>query len=771
MNDERLKSLILESIRGLEKGRVRRRELYNRIGIRGLDYNEFKRVLTELESSGEVSRLNGRSFAMPDRAGIVTGEFIASRHGGGFVRPATGEPVYIRRDDTGGALPGDRVQVRLTRRGHVGINRAGEVTAIVERSRRPIVGVYRRVGRTAYVVPRDKVHVENLLVTGGDDLGPRDGDIVVCRAAAKDLGYSIPACEVVEVLGAPDAPGMDVLIITRKHALPIRFPDDVMEESRAIPDDLDPETLASRLDLRDTITFTIDPEDARDFDDAISIERLNDGGWNIGVHIADVSHYVREDSASDLEARERGMSCYLVDRVIPMLPERLSNELCSLRPDVDRLTKSVLARLDRDGAIVSKRIANTVIHSRARLTYERVQAFLDGVPGASDSPVNVGTSGGNGGASDNGVANGVTGGGNGGTGSGTNGAIPSGVRDALRELSALTDILIARRESRGSIDFELPEARVVLDAEGYAVDIVKRDRLKAHRMVEEAMLLANTVTAADLAERGAPFLYRVHETPDPVKLEAYGDIARALGYDFRASLADDPNYIRAFLLSLKGSRNERVLNALLLRSMKKAGYSPSNAGHYGLALPVYSHFTSPIRRYPDLLMHRQIDRYITGDGRGRREHDHAFYEELGAAITGREILTDAAERDSVKMKVAEYMRTHLGEEFTGTISGIIPIGFFVELDAVFVEGLVHVSTLEDDYYEVDEAGVSMIGRNRMRRFTIGDRVRIVVSRADKEHGEVDFVLVAKEGEKERTSAVRPRAPRKAAGRKKRTGRR
>ncbi len=760
MNDERLKVLILESIRGLEKGKVRRRELYNRLGIRGLDYNEFKRVLTELESSGEISRLNGRSFAMPDQAGIVTGEFIASRHGGGFVRPATGEPVYIRRDDTGGALPGDTVQIRLTRKGHVGINRAGEVTAIVERSRKPIVGVYRKVGRTAYIVPRDKVHVENLLVTGGDELGPHDGDIVVCRAAAKDAGYSTPACEIVEVLGSPDSPGMDVLIITRKHSLPIRFPDEVIEESRRIPDDLDPDTLAARLDLRDTVTFTIDPVDAKDFDDAISITRLPDG-WDIGVHIADVSHYVREDSASDLEARERGMSCYLVDRVIPMLPERLSNELCSLRPDTDRLTKSVLARLDPDGALVSRKIANTVIHSRARLTYEQVQAFLDGASGASE------------GASETVVAPGAP-------GSVGDGAIPPDVGAALRELSTLTDLLIARRETRGSIDFEIPEAKVVLNAEGYAVDIVKRDRLKAHRMVEEAMLLANTVTAMDLADVKAPFLYRVHETPDPVKLEAYGDIARALGQDFRASLAIDPMYLRAFLLSLKGNRNERVLNALLLRSMRKAGYTPSNAGHYGLALPVYSHFTSPIRRYPDLLMHRQIDRYIIGNGHAKREHDHTFYEELGAMITGREILTDAAERDSIKMKVAEYMKSHLGEEFDGTISGIIPIGFFVELDAVFVEGLVHVSTLEDDYYEVDESGVSMVGRNRMRRFTIGDRVRIVVSRADKEHGEVDFVLISKEGEKQRTSAG-PRAPRKTVGRKntprkpvgrkKRTGRR
>jgi ribonuclease R len=719
MNEDRLKSLILEHIRSLDKGRIRRRELYSRLGLKGLDYGEFKRVLDELEKSGELVRLKGRSFSLPEGAGLVTGEFVASRHGGGFVRPETGEPVYVRREDTAGALPGDTVRVRLTRRGHVGINRAGEVVAVVERSSRPIVGVYRKVGRTAYIIPRDMVHIENLLVTGGDALGARDGDIVVCRVERDAPAFSLPSCAVVEVLGDPGAPGVDVLIIARKHDLPIRFPDEVIEESLRVPPDLSEEVISKRKDIRGTVTFTIDPVDARDFDDAVSVARRKDGGWDIGVHIADVSHYIPDGSATDREACVRGMSCYLVDRVIPMLPERLSNELCSLRPEEDRLTKSVFAHLDREGNTISYEIADTAIHSRARLTYEQVQAYLDSSPERDGD------------------------------------GIPPEVGASLTVLSELTDILASRREKRGSIDFDIPEAKVVLDGAGFPVDIVKRPRLKAHRMIEEAMLLANTITASALAEAQAPFLYRVHDTPDGEKLEAYADIARALGHDFRASRTDDPFYLQEFLASIRGSRHERVLNMLLLRSMKKAAYSPMNVGHFGLALPVYAHFTSPIRRYPDLLMHRQIERYVLGNGRKQREHDLDFYKDLGNSITGREILTDAAERDSVKMKAAQFMETRLGEEYDGTISGIIPIGFFVELDDVFVEGLVHVSSLDDDYYEIDESGVAMVGRNRGRRFMIGDRVRVIVSRADKDRGEVDFVIL--EQPKERTNRVPKRA--------------
>jgi ribonuclease R len=718
MNEEKIKSLILEYIRSLDKGKIRRRELYGRLGLKGTDYNEFKRILNGIEKSGELVRLKGRTFALPELGNVITGVFSASRHGGGFVRPQTGDSVYIRREHTAGAIPGDTVQARLIHKGHVGINRAGEIIKIVERTGRPIIGIYKLTGKTAYVIPQEKVFMENMLVTSGEELGAKDGEIVVCRAEVSAPAYTHPMCTVVEVLGSPDAPGMDVLIIAKKYDLPMRFSEEAIEESRRIPDDLSAEVIARRRDIRGQVTFTIDPIDARDFDDAVSISRRVDGGFDIGVHIADVAHYVRDGSALDKEAKARGMSCYLVDRVIPMLPERLSGELCSLRPKEDRLTKSVFAVLDSEGNILSSEITDTVIHSHMRLNYQQVQAFLDG------------------------------------TGDYEADLIPGEVREALTALSDLTDILIRRRSERGALDFELPETKVILDKDGKPKDIVKRTRLKSHRMIEELMLIANTVTAIDLGEVKAPFLYRSHATPDSEKLEVYGDIARSLGYDFKPSLAESQLYIQSFLASLTGKRHERVLNMLLLRSMKKAVYSPHNDGHYGLALPVYAHFTSPIRRYPDLIVHRQLDRYILGNGAGREHRDLEYYVTLGNHLTSREITTDQAERDSVKMKIAEFMERHLGEEFNGSVSGIIPIGFFVELDEYFVEGLVHVSSLDDDYYEIDEHGVAMVGKNKGRRFMIGDRLKVLVLRADKERGEVDFMVV--EERKKRGSGEEPK---------------
>lgn len=705
MTEDKIRTMILEYVRTLQKGKVRRRELYGRLGLKGTNYAEFKRIMTELEKSGELTRVRGRTYSLPSASGLIIGPFFASRHGGGFVRPEEGESIFIHRDNAAGALPGDIVQVRLIRKGHIGLNKAGEVVKIVERTTKPIIGVYHRVGKAAYVTPEENVHIEDMLVMGGEELSPNDGDLVVCRAEPEAPAYTHPTCAIVEVLGPPDSPGMDVLIIIKRYALPLRFPAEVIAESQKIPNDLDERVISRRRDIRDMVTFTIDPTDARDFDDAISISRREDGGFDIGVHIADVAHYVPDDSVIDLEARERGMSCYLVDRVIPMLPERLSNELCSLRPNENRLTKSVFAQLDREGAVVSYEIAGTVMHSHARLTYAQAQEFLDGKP--------------DGAALD----------------------IPPEVGESLHALSELTDILTRIRTERGALDFEIPETGVILDDAGKPVEIVRRERLKSHRMVEEAMLLANTITALALAKADAPFLYRIHDTPDMEKMEAYADIARALGFDFLISRADDPVYIQSFIDSIRGRAQERVLNMLLLRSMKKAVYSPQNIGHYGLALPVYAHFTSPIRRYPDLVLHRQIDRFILGNGSSSKAHDLAFFKDLGAAITSSESRTDAAARDSVKMKTAEFMQQHLGSEFTGSISGIIPIGFFVELEEFFVEGLVHVSSLDDDYYEIDDLGVTLIGKNKGRRFMIGDKVKIVVVRTDKERGEVDFMVV------------------------------
>jgi len=698
-----LKTVILDTLKSFGKKRIRRRQLYNLIGRKGLDYEDFKGILTEMESVGTIVRMKGRRFALPEDSGLFTGVITLSRNGGGYIRTKDGDTVYVQPRFTYGAVSGDLVRAKMSRHGRPGFAPTAKVVDIIERSSEPVVGTYRKTGATAYVVPRNSTSVINFIVKKPAEVDAQDGDLVVVKAEPPMKGFSLPSCTVVEVLGDPDSPGVDVLAVAKHHNLPMIFPDAVLEAADRIDGGITPETIVQRRDIRDMVTFTIDPVDAKDFDDAISVSKTEDGSWLLGVHIADVAHYVPDSSPIDLEAEKRGMSCYLVDRVIPMLPEKLSNDLCSLRPDEDRLTKSVFAEIDSEGNVVKSDIANTVIHSRMRLTYQQVQAYLDG-----------------------------------GDGSGA-GDIPPDVGSALKHLSELTDVLIRRRQERGTIDFENPEARIVLDDRGKPTDIVKREQLKAHRMVEEAMICANIITATALTDRKMSFLYRIHEDPDPKKFDAFAETAQALGYSFKSSRASDRTYIQSFLESVRGTDHERTLNMLLLRSMKRACYSPDNRGHYGLALPIYSHFTSPIRRYPDLVLHRRLDTIVHGgDG---DPHDYDYYETLGEAVSDRERVTDEAERESIKMKAAEFMHEHLGEEFDGIISGIIPVGFFVGLDKYFVEGLVHVTTLHNDYYTVDRAGVSLVGRATGRRFMLGDRVRVVVTAADKDKAEIDFMVV------------------------------
>ena len=770
MNENAIQDLIIEAVKSFKGHSVRRRELYNRLALKKLEYPDFKRILDDMEKVGSVVRVRGHQYELPGESGIIKGVFRTVPSGGGVVTDKTGDPVFVSHDDTRDALTGDVVMARLLRRSRPGYSRSARVVKIFKRTTRPVVGIFKRYRDTAFVVPREEGVLGNMIVQPGAELDAKEGDMVLARMEPSTGGFSRPMCVIAEVMGDPDAPGMDVLAIARRYQLPTRFPEEVLTESEALSGEITPDIIAHRRDIRDTLTVTIDPVDAKDFDDAISIFRRDDGGFELGVHIADVAHYVAENSPVDLEARSRGMSCYLVDRVLPMLPERLSNDLCSLKPNVARLTKSVFATLDSTGKLLSSEVAHTIIRSDMRLHYGQVQAYLDGVQ--SDETA----------------------------------AITPEIGAMLKTLSDLTGLLIAQRKERGALDFELPEALVILDGNGRPVDIQKRGRFLAHQMVEEAMILANVVTASALGGTRGKFLYRVHERPDYEKLEAFEESALSLGYEFHISLAEDHQYLRDFLLEVRGGPHERVLNILLLRSMKKAVYSPHNKGHFGLALPVYAHFTSPIRRYPDLLLHRQLDKFLPGSDGGeeitetpvtataidgmeesgggkdysstiRPEHEHGeqskgsdeeesvaetasdgttskrlkdhkitFYENLGAEITEREILTDNAERDSIKMKAAEFMVQHLGDEFDATISGILPIGFFVELDPFFVEGLVHVSTIGNDYYEIDSPGISLAGRNTGMRFMVGDRVRVQVIRADKERGQVDFILVGRIGE-------------------------
>ncbi len=709
MDEKQLEQAILDTLKRHSIKKFRRRELYSMIGDKSVDYPYFKTVLTQMEKAGRVVRTKGRLISLPTPSKIMTGIFNASRNGGGSVRFPDGESVFVRPNDVGDAFSGDTVQVTMKKRHRTGYAPTAKITAVIERSTTPVIGIIEKHGKTVYVVPRGDGFPHNILVKNPNEFEYDSGNMVVCRIEVPEVGYSRPMCVMTDVLGDPFAPGVDVLAIARRYDLSLEFSDEVIRESEVVPEDLGPEVLSNRRDIRNVVTFTIDPDDAKDFDDAISISRKPDGGYELGVHIADVSHYVKPESAMDLEAINRGMSCYLVDRVIPMLPERLSNNLCSLNSHVDRLTKSIFMSIDSKGNVLSYEGANTVIHSDMRLTYHQVQDYLDGK--RSDGA----------------------------------GEIKPEVGDALKMFSELADILIARRSERGAVDMELPEAKVILDERGVPVNIIKRDRVKAHRMIEEAMLLANTITARMLAAKDVPFLYRIHDKPDKERIKAFAEMANMLGYEFNADSAlGDQHYIHDFLDSIRDSDYAHVLNFMLLRSMKKAAYSPKNIGHYGLALDEYAHFTSPIRRYPDLVVHRQLDACVFGVGRGQDGNgDFSYYEQLGSHVTAREIISDSAERDSIKMKTAEFMSSHVGEEFNGTITGVMPNGFFVEIETYFVEGLVHVSTLDDDYYSVDHSGVAIVGKGSGRRFTVGDKLRVQVVSANKERGEIDFMVVNK----------------------------
>ena len=707
MNTDKLKARILEALKKDKKNRVRRRQLFKKLDLPDMSYEDFKAVLTDMERRGEIERMKGRRFAVPASDGGITGTFTLARNGGGRIRTGDGERIPVLPRNANGALTGDTVRARMLKSHRQGMSATARITAILERSTQPVVGVFRRVKKTEYLEPRDQSFRGAMIVIDAAGLEPDVGDLVVARVNESGTeGFSQPVCTLVEVLGDPDSPGVDVLAIARRYQLPIVFPEQVLTEAAALSEDIDPETISARRDIRDLVTITIDPVDARDFDDAVSLERRDDGTVVLGVHIADVAHYVTEGSALDEESKARALSCYLVDRVIPMLPERLSNDLCSLRPNEDRLTKSVFAVIDARGKVFSAETADTVIHSDMRLTYEQAQAYLDG-------------------RKDDGAD-----------------AITPEVAALIDGLSALTDLFIALRNKRGALNFNNPESHVYLDDEGRPKDIVRHEQKKAHMMVEEAMILANTVVAKKLAEREAPFLYRIHEPPEAEKLNIFAGTAEALGHTFSVAKAlDDQAYVQAFLGSIEGNVRERALNMFLLRSMKRAVYSPTNRGHYGLALKNYAHFTSPIRRYPDLIVHRQLDNYAHGGGGLPGDHDMGWYEDLGDHVTEREINAGSAERDSVKMKAAEFMKERLGEDFDGTISSMMPIGFFVEIDEFFVEGLVHVTTLANDYYELDRAGVSLVGKRTRRKFTLGDRVRVKVAAADKDRMEIDFILV------------------------------
>jgi ribonuclease R len=669
------------------------------------DIQGFVSLLREMERKGLIVFTRKNKYGLPEKMGLVAGRFQAHTKGFGFLipdNPALND-IFIGADNTNGAMHNDRIMVR-TMKQQLGARQEGEVIRILERANRWVVGTFEDAKRYAFVRPDELRLTQDIFVSKDDFNGAQDGDKVVVEIVKWPEARRNPEGRVVEVFGKAGTPGIDVLSIIKKFRLPEEFPEKVLSLAEKIAVIKD-EDYIGRKDLRLLPMVTIDGEDAKDLDDAVSLEIMDNGNWYLGVHIADVGHYVEEGSALDKEAFARGTSVYMVDRVIPMLPKQLSNNICSLNAGVDRLAMTCFMEINEQGDVVNHEITPSVINVNERMTYGDVNKILL----QNDQE------------------------------------LKKRYRDfvpMLKNMALLMHTLRQKRILRGAINFEFPEAKVILDEQGKPEAIVKRTSDVAEQIIEEFMIVANETVATEFYWRKAPFLYRVHEQPDPDKVEELNEFLHRFGYHIKGSLHDiHPKAYQEIIEKVEGRPEERVINTVLLRSMRHARYHPEALGHFGLASKYYSHFTSPIRRYPDLVIHRVIKEYLAkGElSKERWEKLRKRMDEYGEQSSFREKIAEDAERESLEMKKVEFMERHIGETFDGIISGVTAFGMFVELDNT-VEGLVHVSTMTDDYYEFDEKMIAFIGRHTRKVYKLGDAVKIQVTRVNLEERSIDFEL-------------------------------
>ena len=674
-------------------------ELLEKFEIKQERKAPFARMLDEMVSRGELLRTRRGSFAVPGRVDLLPGRIQGTRRGDSWVIPedGDGEDLRVSVEHLKGAMHGDRVLARRLE------GRSGEVVRIVQRARDTIVGRIEMVGGAWFVRPQDGRDAYDIIIPDSERLDAVDGEMVVCKVEVFGDARRGPVGKVVERLGELHRPGVDVLAIVRKLGLPEAFPEDVLAEAAKIPDEVAAKDLRQRQDLRGLVTFTIDSDDAKDLDDAISLQPTEDG-WRLGVHIADVGNYVHEGTALDREALRRGTSVYLVDRVIPMLPERLSNGICSLLPEQDRLTLSVFVDYDAAGRRVRHQLQESVIRTRARLSYSGVNQTLEGQP--PDAQYEE-------------------------------------LMPILFGMARLKDILGRRRRERGAIDLSVRDFKVRLDDAGKPIAIERRERTEADQLIEEFMLQANEVVAELGTRQNLPFLFRVHEEPDPEKLEILRGLLSRFGYHLAGGNGKKlhPRALQEVLEHVAGKPEEHLVNAVVLRSMARARYDTAAIGHFGLSTPLYSHFTSPIRRYPDLVIHRILKEHLRRRPMRdeRREDLVARLPEIARLSSERERQADEAERESLDLKKVEFMRDRVGETFDGIVTGVTPFGIFVEV-SLGVEGLLRVSSLTDDYYHYDEKQFQLVGERQRRVFRLADRLRVRVERVDVEHGEIELSL-------------------------------
>lgn len=711
MNRSELRAKVLAYLQKHPHEGFKSRQLKRRLNLdTDYEFQTLRDVLHKMVDKKELAWTKNRGYHKAAVKGKgVSGTIVISKQGFGIVTTEGGEEVFVDKRSLGTALNGDTVDVVLFAAKKQSTNTErlieGEIVAVTARKQTEFIGTVERSQNFYFVLPDDPTMHRDIYIAAGDLNNAQPGDKVIVELMQWDDVHLNPEGKVKTVLGKAGDPFVEVRSVIQAFKLPTSFPKNVEHEVAAFGDSIPETEKSKRKDLRAAAIVTIDPYDAKDFDDALSIELLPDGSYSLGVHIADVSAYVREGTAVDEEAYTRGTSVYLANQVIPMLPEKLSNKLCSLMPNVDRLAFSCFMTISPRGKITDYSFARSIINSKRRFTYEEVEEILDAKKGEYEQE--------------------------------------------LASLWSLAKILRKKRMKNGSINFDSPEAKFRYDEQGKPVEITIKKRLKSHELVEECMLAANQTVATHISTLAVkktvpPFVYRIHATPDPDKLRNLSLFVQKFGHSLNITDSSSSKELQKLLEEVKDTKEENVINEVALRSMAKAVYAKENIGHYGLGFSHYTHFTSPIRRYPDLIVHRMLDEYLHGMSAARKEYFEEHLSEMCRHASTREKVATEAERETVKVMQVEYMRQHVGDEFEGIISGVMQYGIFIELNDILVEGMLHVRDLNDDYYSYDEKQYSLIGEKRGHRYRLGDTITVTVAKVNPERRQIDFVLAEKD---------------------------
>ena len=706
---EKLREQLLGLINDPHYNPLKREELALIFNIHSSEMPMFYNFLDELEEDGYIVKTKKGRVMSPNQMGLFVGKFVSHRKGFGFVESDEElvQDLFIPKNDINGALHNDRVMAEIVTPATEDRRAEGKVIKIIKREVTRVVGLFQENKSFGFVVPDDKKFNQDIFIPKRYISGAKNDDKVVCEITVWPQENRKPEGKIVEILGKKGERGVEIDSIIRAHGLPEEFPKKVIDEANFVAGQELEDEIARRLDLRDLDIFTIDGEDAKDLDDAISIEVLPNGNYKLGVHIADVTHYVKEKSKLDKEALKRATSVYLVDKVIPMLPKQLSNGVCSLNPFEDKLTLSCIMEIDAEGKVVKYDIAETVINSKARMTYTEVSDILE----KDDEKLKK--------------------------------TFAKQVDDFIAA-EKLARILMKRRQRRGAIDFDFPEAKIILNKNGEVVDIKHYERRISNKMIEEFMLVANETVAEHFFWLQLPFVYRIHETPSVEKMEDLNKFMATFGYHIKGNLEDvHPKEMQSIIEKIKGTKEEESISTIMLRSMKQAKYSPSCIGHFGLAAKYYCHFTSPIRRYPDLQIHRIIKEQLNNKLNNKRQDQLAHIVEYASTQSSeRERAAELAERDVHDYYKACYMADKVGQQFDGVVSGVTSFGIFVELENT-VEGLIRLANMRDDYYIYNQETYSIIGERSKKTFRIGDSVRIEVDNVNVDFKEIDFKLIEK----------------------------